>query len=52
MLPGLCPSTNNLRIIKERIVGWERSVKRMGGQTKCIAGYGGETRAKEVAWNT
>jgi len=42
-LNGLYSSPNIVRVIKSRRMRWAGRVARMGGEQRCIQGFGGET---------
>jgi hypothetical protein len=44
--------TKIIRVIKSRRMRWAGHVARMGGEEKCIQGFGWETRRKEPIWKT
>ena len=46
-LNDLYSSPNIFRVIKSRRMSWAGHVARMGGEEKCIQGYGGETCGKD-----
>jgi len=49
-LNDLYCSTNIVRVIKSRIMGWEGHVVRMANRS--IQGFGRETRGKDTTWET
>jgi hypothetical protein len=51
-LHNLYFSSNIIRMIKSRKMGWSRHVAHMGGEEECIQGFGGKARRKETTIRT
>ena len=51
-LNDLYSSPYNVRVIKSRRMRQAGHVERMGGEERCIQGFGGETRRRETTWKT
>ena len=45
-------SPNIIRVNKSRRMGWAGHVGRMGGEGRCIQGFGRRTLGKETTWKT
>ena len=39
-------------VMKSKRMRWTGHIPRMGGQKRCIQGFGGVTRGKETTWKT
>ena len=51
-LNDLYCSPNIVWVIKSREMRWAGHVICMGGEKRCIQGFGGETWGKEITWET
>jgi hypothetical protein len=47
-LHNLYSSTNIVRVIKSRRMRWSGHVARMGGEERCLQGFGWEARRQET----